>query len=70
MCIHGDKSQQERDWVLKGKKKCFLPLFIIIVITASQTTRYICESSETLLESVRSCCIFLYNFISELYNGT
>lgn len=30
MCIHGDKSQPERDWVLNGKNKTELLLFFEI----------------------------------------
>jgi hypothetical protein len=33
MCIHGDKAQQERDWVLSGKNLefCFDSLLLLMI---------------------------------------
>ena len=32
MGIHGNKSQQERDWVLSGKLECFDVLFVLVFL--------------------------------------
>lgn len=40
MCIHGDKSQPERDWVLTGKKHILDKYFLVFVFGGAEFTAH------------------------------
>lgn len=46
VCIHGDKTQQERDWVLQGNKKFKYNDFFTLIVNKYSKTKFLFQISD------------------------